>query len=103
HPVPTLLSWRSLDIPVSRGRLPSGERFWRKLSELVSGGHDLLQVQAGIYNLFCERYAKLEKKITILKYEDVVKEGLIKTQIEQSWVSLGSSPRRIRENDEIVV
>lgn len=72
HPVPTLLSWRSLDLPVSRGHMPAAEPFWPEIAALRCQSDDLLRIQAGIYELFCRRYQAMQEQIHIVKYENLV-------------------------------
>ncbi len=72
HPVPTILSWRSLDLPVSQGRMPAGERFWPELAAVPESTDDILLRQVLIYRLFCERFLLLRPRIKLLRYEDIV-------------------------------
>lgn len=73
HPVPTILSWLSLNLPISKGKLPAGEGVWTELREITDSNDQLLTKQVRIYDLFCQRYMELEKHIHLLKYEDIVK------------------------------
>lgn len=72
NPISTILSWRSLDLPISRGRLPAGERFWTELKNITESNEDLLTIQVKIYDLFCKRYLELKNEIHLLKYEDII-------------------------------
>jgi hypothetical protein len=71
-PVAVLASWRSLNLPVSRGRLPAGEPFWPEIGEARRGTDDLLLVQARMVELFFRRYHELRDRIAIVRYEDIV-------------------------------
>lgn len=72
HPLAVIGSWRGLDLPISRGRLPAGERFWPELAAITASTNDVLLRQARIYELFCARYARLADRITLLRYENIV-------------------------------
>lgn len=72
HPVPTILSWLSLDLPISKGQLPAAEKVWAELREITESKDNLLKKQVRIYDLFCQRYLDLQDKIHLLKYEDIV-------------------------------
>jgi hypothetical protein len=71
-PVAVLRSWRSLDLPISRGRLPAGERFWPELADLGRSDAPLLDRQIRIYELLCRRFAQLKDDIAVIRYEDIV-------------------------------
>ncbi len=73
HPIPTILSWRSLELPISRGRLPSGEKFWLELSEIVQSDRDLLLKQVMIYELIAARLMVFRKQIHLFYYESLVR------------------------------
>ncbi|HET8942007.1 MAG TPA: sulfotransferase [Rudaea sp.] len=72
NPVATLSSWRSLDLPISQGRLPAAERFWPQVADVARTVDDILLRQVLIYGLFCARYHALREKLTILRHEDIV-------------------------------
>lgn len=78
HPLAVIRSWRALDLPISRGRLPAGERFWPELAAITASTNDVLLRQVRIYELFCARYARLADRITLLRYENIVADpGLV--------------------------
>jgi len=78
HPIPTILSWRSLQLPISKGRLPAGEKYWKELSDWVKSSQDTLRIQIGIYDLFCKRYLEYQNKIQLVRYEQLTEnESLI--------------------------
>jgi len=68
-PVGLLLSYRSLDLPISRGRLPAGERFWPELAALGQAELGLLEKQARIVDLLLCRFARFSDRITVIPYE----------------------------------
>lgn len=71
HPVDVIHSWRSLDLPVSRGKMHDAARCWPEMAQATSGG-DILQRQVLIYDLICKRLHTYRDRLTILRYEDVI-------------------------------
>jgi hypothetical protein len=68
-PVALLMSWQSLDLPISRGRLPAGERFWPELAALGKAELDLIDKQARIADLLFSRFAQWSDRIAVIPYE----------------------------------
>jgi hypothetical protein len=68
-PVSVLVSWQMLDLPISRGRLPAGERFWPELAALGRADLDLTDKQIRICNLLLYRYGQLADRIAVIPYE----------------------------------
>jgi hypothetical protein len=68
-PVAVLMSWRTLDLPVSRGRLPAGERFWPALAALGRADLDLTDKQIRICDLLLCRFGQLADRIAVIPYE----------------------------------
>lgn len=81
HPVPTILSWLSLDIPISQGQLPAGESVWSELRDITKSKDDSLTKQVRIYDLFCQRYLEYSDHIHLIKYEDIVNNPSILTKL----------------------
>jgi Sulfotransferase family len=72
-PVAALLSWRTLDLPISRGRLPAGERFWPELAVLGRRADlDLTDKQIRICDLLLRRFGELADRIAVIPYEKFV-------------------------------
>lgn len=73
NPVATIMSWRSLDLPVSQGNMKIAEKFCigfiRETKAL-----DLLENQVLIADWFFKQYKKHSKHINIIKYEDLKKD-----------------------------
>ncbi|MEZ5471423.1 MAG: sulfotransferase [Marinicella sp.] len=69
HPLHTLLSWNSLDIPVSKGNVYTGEKFSQSLNELPSRQNLLLR-QIKIIDWFYAKYTN--NHVCLIKYEDLV-------------------------------
>jgi hypothetical protein len=72
NPVATLLSWASVPFPISRGRLPAGERYWPELAAITGSTRPVLERQAMIWELFARRYVESKSAISLLRYEDLV-------------------------------
>jgi len=75
HPVATIQSWRSVDLPIRQGRLPAGERFWPEIAHAGSPQADASTIsrQLNIYARFCERFLALRNRITLIRYEDILR------------------------------
>ena len=68
-PVAVLMSLRTLDLPISRGRLPAGERFWPALAALGRADLDLTDKQIRICDLLLHRFGLLADRIAVIPYE----------------------------------
>ncbi len=75
-PVATLASWRSLDLPVSKGRMPAAEPYWPELRGIIQSTDDLLVRQARMLELLFARFDALKQRIAIVKLEDVIADPL---------------------------
>lgn len=75
NPVAVLASWRTVDLPVQRGRVPAGERFAPRLRAALAREADVLARQVSILNWFFEQYDRHLTPRRILRYEDVVATG----------------------------
>jgi len=75
NPLAVLASWNSVDLPVSRGRVPAGERLDPVLAARVGGEPDLIRRQLVILNWFCQRFDRVLPPERILRYEQVVDTG----------------------------
>jgi hypothetical protein len=71
-PVAVIQSWNSVDLPISRGRLPAADKFWPEMHQLGTSDMDLLDKHILIYELFCQRFMSLLPRLTVVRYEDFV-------------------------------
>ncbi|MFW5815740.1 MAG: hypothetical protein ACOCVP_02690 [Wenzhouxiangella sp.] len=71
HPIDVIHSWRSLDLPVSRGKMHDAARCWPEMAQATAAG-DLLKRQVLIYDLICQRLYACREQLTLLRYEDVL-------------------------------
>lgn len=72
HPIPTILSWQSRNIPLSKGNLSPGYRFWNEAIAIRDAGGPVARTQARIFELYCSRYWEYRDRIHVIKYEDIV-------------------------------
>jgi hypothetical protein len=72
EPLAVLMSWRSLDLPISQGQLPAAERFWPEMAKLTRAGMDLTEKQIRMCDLLCRRFVALARDITVVPYERFV-------------------------------
>lgn len=72
NPMAVLASWQSVDLPVSRGRLPAGERLDPALAARLDAEPDATARQLAIVDWFFSRYAEHLPSERVLAYEDVV-------------------------------
>lgn len=89
HPVSTILSWRSLDLPITNGRLPIGEKFWPLLAEIGQTDKDVMLKQVMIYEAIASRVSLFRKDLHLLCYESLVRNpeqlsALIKRRFKNS-------------------
>lgn len=73
-PVATLLSWNSVNFPISQGRLPAGEQYWPELRKIAEMESNVLDKQAMIWELFARTYLNHKEKIVLIRYEDMVQD-----------------------------
>ena len=72
HPLSVLASWNSVELPVSEGRLPAGERFDEELAARLHAQADRLSRQFLVLDWFFSRFDRLLPALDVLRYEDVV-------------------------------
>jgi hypothetical protein len=109
HPIHTMMSWRSLDLPISSGRLPAAEKFWPILRQIGESNIDILLKQVLIYEHLCQRLIELRGNLIIIKYEDLLRDPrLIESLFRQEslvQIPLKSSVREchhdLKEKKEI--
>jgi hypothetical protein len=80
NPVDTLHSWRSLDLPVSRGKMHDAARCWPEMAAATAQG-DVLQRQVMIYDLICQRLHAYRERVHIIQYEALQAEPGILCQV----------------------
>jgi hypothetical protein len=75
NPLAVLASWRSVDLPVTQGRLPAGERLDSALAVALAAQPDCLRRQILILDWFFARLRRWVAPERLLRYEDVVASG----------------------------
>lgn len=73
-PVAVVMSWRSLDLPVSHGRFPALARFWPEMARLTTADVDLAEKQIRMHDLMCRRFAECSQRIAIVRYETIIRD-----------------------------
>lgn len=72
NPVSCIMSWRSLNIPVSKGNMKIAENYSDSFLEFTSGSTNLLHKQVLIVDWFFHEYKKHANHVEIIKYEDLL-------------------------------
>lgn len=72
NPLSLICSWRTVDLPVSRGRVPMGERFDANLRDRLIRAKSVTVRQLIVIQWFFERFRNFLSPDRILRYEDVV-------------------------------
>lgn len=71
EPLACLFSWRSLNMPISSGKLPAGERFARELRKFGKL-EDVLLAQVKILDWFFGVFYRLRERIRLVRYEEFI-------------------------------
>ncbi len=72
NPLAVLASWNSVDLPVTRGRLPAGERLDPALSARLDGMADVLERQLHLLDWLFGQFDRCLPAKHIVRYEEVV-------------------------------
>lgn len=75
NPLAVLASWHSVSLPVSKGRLPAGERLDPALAEALTAEDDLVGRQLVVLDWFFNRFHSHLPPDRVLPYEDIVASG----------------------------
>ena len=75
NPLPVLASWRTVDLPVHRGRVPVGEAFDPALRRSLEREGDVLRRQLIVLDWFFERFEAHLPPENIIRYEELVESG----------------------------
>jgi hypothetical protein len=109
HPIPTILSWQSRDIPLSKGNLSPGYRFWDEAMAIRGAEGPAVHIQAKIFELYCSRYWAYRDRIEIIQYEEIVSNPRILERLTgrkfASEITLDTQNRKLssRSKDEHVM
>lgn len=69
HPIPTILSWQSLRLPISYGRLPAAEKMWPAVREISESSLELIVKQVLLYEALITRIIECKRNTHIIYYE----------------------------------
>ncbi len=72
HPLAVLASWTSLELAVSAGRAPAGERQDTALAQALDRQVDVLERQIVLLDWFFQHYLQYLPAERVLRYEDLV-------------------------------
>lgn len=71
NPISVIMSWRSLDLPVSRGNMKVAEKYYKSfVNEIESDS--LLHKQVLMANWFFKQYTAYQDVVSIIKYETLI-------------------------------
>ena len=98
NPLAVLASWHSLELPVSLGRLPAGERLDPSLANELSRSTDIIGRQLTILDWFFRRYASLPAG-AIVRYESII-ETNGRCLFERAGVSNPRMNRRLTNQNQ---
>jgi hypothetical protein len=77
HPVPTILSWQSRQIPLTSGSLSPGYRFWPEAIAVRDARNSVDELQVRIFELYCQRYWECRSRAAVVKYEDLIADSSV--------------------------
>lgn len=72
HPVPVIHSWRSLQLPISEGKMPNAAPYWPELAAAIAAPMDLLAKQVRLYDLMCARLWECREHLRLIPYEALI-------------------------------
>lgn len=72
NPIGTILSWNTLQTPVSKGAIPMAQYFWPEVDQALKNTDELLHRQVVVFDMFCKRFYEFKNHINIIYYEDLV-------------------------------
>jgi hypothetical protein len=75
-PAEVFASWRSVDIPISTGALPAGEKFWPALAGIRHKDVSLAEKHALFFDVICERLWQHRDRVTIIRYGELISKPL---------------------------
>jgi hypothetical protein len=75
HPLATLSSWQTVDIPINRGRVGRAERSDPQLRALLDSTPDVLDRQLLLLDWFFDAYNRRLPRESVISYESIVSSG----------------------------
>lgn len=107
NPIDVIHSWRSLNLPVSRGMMHDAARCWPEMGDATKRG-DILERQVKIYDLICKRLHSYRDRISVLCYEDVIKDPSCVTKVIDSpfqpdSLIIGKPSRSVSEKEHDLI
>ncbi len=71
-PIACIMSWRSLQIPVSSGNMKIAEKYSLSFKEMISQKVSILSKQVAIIDWFYKSFHEYSKYIELVKYEELI-------------------------------
>jgi hypothetical protein len=106
HPLDTIASWQKTGKhAIAQGKLPAAARFWPEAARISASKENKLTRMVQLYDAHLERYHQLRDRIHIVKYEEVIENPAIVSQLVGSGamsaaVPMINPPPRIRVSSE---
>lgn len=99
NPLSVLLSWNSVEMPVSQGRAPAAELFDPVLRNLLDSEKDIYNRQIKLLNWFFQQYLNFLPKNAVIYYEKIINtQGKILKCIAKSANTLNSDLQSKNKN-----
>lgn len=75
NPLSVLLSWNSVEFPISKGYAPAAEMFDKNLNKLLRNEDDKITRQIHLLTWYYNQIYKYVPESNIIKYEDIISSG----------------------------
>lgn len=72
NPISVIMSWRSLGLPVSYGKMKVAEKYSSDYLNYLEHASNLLEKQVLIIDWFFKQYKEYSENITLIKYENLI-------------------------------
>lgn len=92
HPLSVLASWNSVNLPVSAGRLPAGERLDAGLAGRLAEEPSRLRRQLVVLDWFFSRFATMLPASRVVRYEDLIASQGARLRACAGLVGVGDEP-----------
>lgn len=75
NPLSVLLSWNSVEFPVSNGYAPAAENFDKKLEKMLRSEDDKITRQIDLLSWYYNKIYKYVPESNVMKYEEIISSG----------------------------
>lgn len=101
NPLSVLLSWNSVEMPVSQGRVPAAEAFSTELTASLNEIADVYDRQVFLLDWFCQQYLTYLPTEHILFYEQTIQTQGRSLAVIQSSAATLSEPLYSKNNNNL--